>query len=147
MLDPIDPSLGPVGSFALTGSAETKYSIADAFLLFVKPSSLFPIAARRYGDHDGFVDFGTSLDQNANNGPQGPGFIIAGTTETDWGGSGDPLDLYLIQPNDSAKTGCEKEWFPDGLEWTWEPKCVEPHRVASSCARSRCAPRWAATTP
>ncbi len=73
------------------------------------------------------MDFGTSLDQNSSWGPQGPGFIIAGTTETDWGGSGDPLDLYLIQPTDTAKTGCEKEWYPDGIEWFWDVRCPMPH--------------------
>ena len=127
VLSPVDPSLGvPVGSFALTGQAETKYSVADAFLLFAKPSSLFPIAARRYGDHSDFVDFGTSLAQNPAGGPQPPGFILAGTTFTDWDGSADPQDLYLIQPTDSGKTGCEKEWFPDGLEWNWDPRRLDP---------------------
>ncbi len=126
VLDPVDPGLGvPVGSFALTGSAETKSSPADAFLLFVKPASLFPLAARRYGDHKDFTDFGTSLAQNPSYGPQPPGFILAGTTFTPWDGT-DPEDLYLIQPTDSGKTGCEKEWFPDGLEWRWEPRRLDP---------------------
>jgi hypothetical protein len=114
----------PVGSFALTGSVETKYSIADAFLLFVKPSNLHPLAARRYGDHGHYVEFGTSLAQNPPFGPQLPGFIIAGTTGTDWDGSADPSDLYLIQPNDAAKTGCEKEWYPDDIDQPWPEKRV-----------------------
>jgi len=123
VLSPVDPSLGvPLGSLALTGLAEGGGARADAFLLFAKPSSLFPIAARRYGDHGGFVDFGVSLAQNPAGGAQPPGFIIAGTTFTDWDGSADPQDLYLIQPTDSGKTGCEKEWFPDGLEWDWQPR-------------------------
>lgn len=126
VLTPVDPGLGvPVGSFALTGSAEGGGTRADAFLLFVKPSSLAPLAARRYGDHGGFVDFGVSLAQNGPFGPQPPGFVIAGTSQTDWDGSADPSDLYLIQPTDSGKTGCEKEWFPDGLEWPWDPRRLD----------------------
>ncbi len=116
----VDPGLGvPIGSFALTGSAETKHSIADAFLLFVEPTWHYPIAARRYGDHRDHVDFGTSLAQNPPFGPQIPGCVISGTTTTDWDGSADPSDLYLVQPTDSGKTGCEKEWFPDGANWPW----------------------------
>ncbi len=127
VLYPVDPGLGvPVGAFALTGAAETKYSPADAFLLFVKPGSLHPLAARRYGDHGDFVDFGTSLDQNVPWGPQPAGFIIAGTTFTDWDHSGDPSDLYLIQPTDSGKTSCEKEWFPDGKDRSWKPRRLDP---------------------
>ena len=128
VLSPVDPGLGvPVGSFALTGLAETRGSRADAFLLFIKPSSLYPLAARRYGDHRGWEDFGTSLAQNAWWGPQPQGFILAGTTFTDWDGSADPMDLYLIQPTDSGKTGCEKEWFPFGVDWGWQPKEINPH--------------------
>ena len=128
VLHPINPFLGvPVGSFALTGAAETKYSPSDAFLLFVKPSSLHPITARRYGDHRDRVDFGTSLQQNDPFGPQGPGFILAGTTLTDWDGSGDPGDLYLIQPNDGAKTGCQEDWKPDGVDQPWHPVSHDPH--------------------
>jgi hypothetical protein len=127
VLYPVDPGLGvPVGSFALTGGAEADQVRQDAFLLFIKPSSLHPLAARRYGDHAGFVDFGTSLQQNSPWGPQPPGFVLAGTSLTFWFGSPDPSDLYLIQPTDSGKTGCEKEWFPDGLDQPWDPRRLDP---------------------
>lgn len=128
ILHPVNPVLGvPVGSFALTGAVETKYSPSDAFLLFVKPTSLHPITARRYGDHRSSVDFGTSLQQNDPNGPQSAGFILAGTTYTDWDGGADPGDLYLIQTNDGAKTGCELGWRPDGLDQPWHPDPLYPH--------------------
>ncbi len=128
VLEPVDPGLGvPVGSYALTGMAETKYSIGDAFLLFLKPTSFGVLGARRYGDHKSFFDFGTSLAQNPSFGAQPPGFILAGTTLTDWDGSADPVDLYLIQPTDAAKTGCEKEWFPDELPWDWDVRELHVH--------------------
>ncbi len=59
-------------------------------------------------------------------GPQAPGFVISGTTTTDWDGSADPSDLYLIQTTDAAKTGCEKEWFPDGADWPWPESVFNP---------------------
>ena len=130
VLQPVDASLGvPLGALALTGYAENGGSVGDAFLLFAKEGSLFPITARTYGDHRGSVDFGTSLSQLRNVlGPinQPRGFIIAGTTLTDWG-DGDPADLYLVQPNAKASTGCEQEWFPYGAEWPWEPRRLDPH--------------------
>lgn len=127
VLVPVNPMLGvPTGSIALTGYVETEDSVGDAFLLFTLQGSLFPITARRYGDHRDRVDFGTSLAQNGPAGPQPQGFIIAGTTYTDWDGSGDPIDLYLIQPNDGAKTGCQEVWTPDVLDWTWEPRPRQP---------------------
>lgn len=128
LIEVLEPTgIVPVGSFALTGAAETKYSRSDAFLLFLRQSSLYPLAAFRYGDHGRYIDFGTSLAQNSTFGPQGPGFIIAGTTESDWDGSGDPSDLYLVQTTDTGKTGCEKEWFPEPKYWDWAVKCPLPH--------------------
>lgn len=47
-------------------------------------------------------------------------------TSEEEGGSGDRRDLYLVQPNDKASTGCEKEWWPDGYEWRWEPRQLDP---------------------
>lgn len=124
----VHPGLGvPLGSFALTGKAETKYSDADAFLLFVDRTSLYPLAARRYGDNAGRNEIGISLQQNATFGWQTPGFIIAGTTDADWDGAGDPGDLYLVQPNGGAKTGCQQDWYPDALDQPWEPVRWEPH--------------------
>ena len=120
--DPDGTSVGnPPGAAPASGG--------DAFLLFAKEGSLFPITARTYGDHRGAVDFGSSLSQLRNVlGPinQPRGFIIAGTTLTDWG-DGDPADLYLVQPNAKASTGCEQEWFPYGAEWRWEPRRLDPH--------------------
>lgn len=128
VLGPVDPGLGvPNGAFALTGLATQVNTKADAFLLFLQPSSLRPITARLYGDHRGFEDFGTSLQQNSWWGPQPPGFIIAGTTFTDWDGGADPTDLYLINTTDSGKTGCETGWYPDGIRWDWRPKEMGPH--------------------
>ncbi len=128
VLSPVDPSLGvPVGAFALTGPAETRGSRSDAYLLFIKDTSLHPIGGRIYGDHRGWEDFGTSLAQNPFWGPNPPGFILAGTTLTDWDGSGDPVDLYLINPTDSGKTGCEREWYPYGIEWFWGEKQILPN--------------------
>lgn len=130
VLAPVNSGLGvPLGSLALTGYAESSGSAGDAFLLFAKQGSLLPITGRIYGDHGGAKDWGTSLQQLRNSiGPvvQARGFVIAGTTTTDWDGSADPSDLYLIQPNDKASTGCEKEWWPDGYEWRWEPRQLNP---------------------
>jgi hypothetical protein len=124
-----DPSLGvPVGSLALTGGAEANQTRQDAFLLFADQTLLSPLAARRYGDHRGSVDFGTSLQQiQGALIPVPRGFIIAGTTFTDWDGSADPQDLYLIQPNAAASTGCEERWHPKHEDWLWEPKRLDPH--------------------
>ncbi len=128
VLGQVDPSLGvPLGSLALTGFAEADNVRGDAFLLFADQILLAPLNARRYGDHRGGVDFGTSLAQLPNSLlPLPRGFIIAGTTFTDWEGNGDPSDLYLIQPNNKAETGCEARWKPEAREWPWEARPLEP---------------------
>lgn len=130
VLAPVNSGLGvPLGSLALTGYAENSGSAGDAFLLFASQGSLLPITGRIYGDHRGAKDWGTSLQQLRNTlGPatQPRGFIIAGTTTTNWDGTNDRRDLYLVQPNDQASTGCEKEWWPDGYEWRWEPRQLDP---------------------
>lgn len=125
----VNPVLGaPVGSLALTGFAETQDSRGDAFLLFADQVGLFPLSARRYGDHASAVDFGTSLAQIPNSLTLQPrGFILAGTTFTDWDGFADPIDLYLIQPNDKASTGCEDKWSPEYEEQPWDPYRLDPH--------------------
>jgi hypothetical protein len=123
VLEPTDTTLDvPIGSFAFTGLAETENSFADAFLLFVRAGSYQPIAGFLYGDHGAAEDFGVSLDQNGSFGPQPTGFVIAGTTFTDWDVSGDPIDLYLIQPDDAAGTSCEDKWNPKDVDWNWEHK-------------------------
>lgn len=121
VLAAVDPAIGvPVGALALTGYSGTLSGARrDAYLLFAKAANLLPITGNLFGDHAGRNDSGASLAQNPAFGVNPPGFIIAGMSESDFEGLGDPRDLYQINPNNSAKTNCSISWLPPGFNQAW----------------------------
>lgn len=112
----------PVGSLAITGfqgpAAGGPY---DATLLLVAPGGLAPILANLFGDHALQNEVGFSLAQNPGGGPQPPGFVIAGFSQTDWDGFGDPQDLYLVDAinGGGVATNCSLPWAPGVFQPAW----------------------------
>lgn len=101
--------IAPVGSLALTGRAGKPGSTTfDAFLHTAHPGSLglLPGTGRLYGDHGPRFDAGTAIL------PFGNGFVIAGFSDSDFQGVGDPRDVYLVGTDGGGKTGCEQPWAP-----------------------------------
>lgn len=111
----VDPSIGvPIGALALTGYRGTATSSQrEAYLLFAKAANLLPITGRLYGDHATRNDSGASLSQNSS------GFAIAGLSESDFAGVGDPRDLYQIHTDTKANTSCSLNWSPLSANQTW----------------------------
>jgi hypothetical protein len=118
--------IAPVGSLVLTGSAGKLGGASDAFLLAVDPVSLAPVAGsgRLYGSHGVGREVGHSLAVAPN------GFIIAGSTTTDFQGIGDPGDLYLVGPDANGKTLCELAWFPPHAIVSFPPRILTPEPVS-----------------
>jgi hypothetical protein len=114
------------GDLALTGRAAAPAGTdAEAFLLVADPDSLKPLTrGRLYGDHDSRRDWGMSVSDHPR------GFVIAGTSESDFEHASDPSDLYLIGADDSGKTSCVKDWEP-----RHEPIHPEPTRISPSRQR------------
>jgi hypothetical protein len=98
----------PAGSLALTGRVGRPGTVAaDAFLLVADPGSLKPLATGYlYGDHADRRDWGVSVADHRD------GFVIAGFSDSDFEGVGDPRDLYLIGTDMNGKTGCAEPWEP-----------------------------------
>jgi hypothetical protein len=126
ILEPTDDSTGArVGDLAITGFAEQDSQRRDLTLLYADINFLLPISARVYGDHRGSIEEGRSIAQNFEN-----GFVMAGFSETDWEGNGDPSDLYLVDTTNSSKTGCENKWDPKGENPRWDVR--ELHTAVNS---------------
>jgi hypothetical protein len=95
------------GDLAVTGRVGSAAGDQDAFLLIADPGSLKPAAIGRiFGDHAQRRDWGVSVADHAR------GFVIAGTSQSDFELAGDPSDLYLIGADDAGRTNCSKEWEP-----------------------------------
>lgn len=114
------------GDLALTGRAAAPGGTdAEAFLLVADPDTLKPLTVGRlFGDHVDKRDWGVSISDHRR------GFIIAGTSESDFQHAGDPSDLYLIGADDSGKTNCVKEWEPRYDVVHADPSRIFPTRQA-----------------
>ena len=112
------------GDLALTGRVGSSAgSDADAFLLVAAPDSLKPVAAGwTYGDHDQKLDWGVSLSDH------GRGFVIAGTSQSDFQHASDPSDLYLVGTDDNGRTGCSREWEPRYDVFRPDPVRIDPRQ-------------------
>lgn len=112
------------GDLALTGRAAAPAGTdAEAFLLIADPDSLKPLTlGRLYGDHDDRRDWGVSVSDHPR------GFIISGTSESDFQHVSDPSDLYLIGADDAGKTNCVREWEPRYDEIHPDPVRILPRR-------------------
>lgn len=112
------------GDLALTGRVGTSTgSTAEAFLLVAKPDSLKPAAPGwTYGDHADKLDWGVSLSDHRR------GFVIAGTSESDFQHASDPSDLYLVGTDDFGRTNCSREWEPRYDVFRPDPVRIDPRQ-------------------
>lgn len=114
-----------VGDLAITGyHGPTGGASRDAFLLLVRPGNLFPVFGNLYGDHALNNEIGVSLAQIPAGVP--PGFIIAGTTPTDWAGAGDPSDLFLVNTDAAGHSRCDHPWLPNPVNLNWGSVLLSP---------------------
>jgi hypothetical protein len=112
------------GDLALTGRVgSSAFTDADAFLLIASPDSLKPAATGwTYGDHDKKLDWGVSVSDHKR------GFVISGTSQSDFEHASDPSDLYLVGPDDNGKTGCSREWQPRYEEFVPHVEVIDPRQ-------------------
>lgn len=119
------------GQLALTGRV-ARTTDADAFLLIADESSLKPAApGRLFGDHGARPEWGVSVADHPR------GFVIAGFSDSDFEGVGDPRDLYLVGADDKGKTNCVAEWIPPYDRITTDPRRVFPQTTPWLDPRSR----------
>jgi hypothetical protein len=113
--------LAPAGSLAVTGSAANTFQ-SDAFLMIADVWGLKPIPGpgHIYGRHASGREIGQSLALAPN------GFFIAGSTNTDYQGVGDPSDFYLVKPDVNGRTNCALGWDPPYVPSTKLPVPISP---------------------
>ena len=113
--------LSPAGALAITGAAGNTWN-TDAFLLLAEPFGLKPIPGpgHIYGNHSGGRESGQSVALAPN------GFFIAGSTNTDFAGVGDPGDMYLVGPDVNGRTRCALGWNPPYVPQEAPPTRVNP---------------------
>lgn len=115
------------GALAVTGSIAGD----QGFVLAADPANLREYGAltqRRYGD--GKRESLYAIDR------KGDRFVMAGATGTDWDGSGDPQDLYIVQVDAALHTQCADLWYPHAVNLDLPPKELRPEyqRVDKSFA-------------
>jgi hypothetical protein len=117
--------MGPAGALVLTGSAGAIGSNAyDAFLLSVDVTSLIPMLGRRYGDHAARRDQGLSLSEVP--AAFGPGFVISGSSDSDFQAVGDARDLYLIRTDTNGNTTCNLGLAAPQVAVAFPPTALTP---------------------
>jgi len=77
-----------------------------------------------YGNHAAGRELGRSIALAPN------GFFIAGATNTDFAGVGDPGDMYLVKPDVNGRTNCALGWSPAYVPLTKPPAVVHPKPTA-----------------
>ncbi len=111
------PAIAAIGDLVLTGyQGLAANGPWDAHLLFVRTANLTAIRGFLFGDHANRNEIGVSLAQTPAFGPQPAGFVVAGLTETNWEGFGDPRDLYLVITNAGGRTNCALPWNPPTVQ-------------------------------
>src|SRR5262249_15565323 len=81
-------------------------------------------AGHLYGDHAARREFGTAVT------PFGNGFVVAGLSESDPQGVGDPRDVYLVGTDGAGKTGCEQPWLPQQVPVGFDARRFLPEPVS-----------------
>lgn len=114
-----DVSEGPIGfgpaSIIVVGTLSGTNTPGDGFSLSASLFSLAPIAqALRYSTHSNRAENIVSIDLN-HNGFWPEGFVLAGSTRTDWDGTGDGQDFYLVHTDQNRNTPCSVPWNVDWM--------------------------------
>lgn len=128
----LGPVIAPVGgALAIAGDFAPLGAGYDATYLQVATATLFPIGGtgRVFGDHASSAETFFSLAED----PAGfgqTGWVLAGLTESNWEGLGDPRDLYLVHYNPQATPACEKKWSPTAVQLAWPSVALNFQRKA-----------------
>lgn len=137
-----------IGDLALTGYHGPGINGPfDAYLLFVRVVNLAPIFGNLFGDHLQANEIGFSLAQTPANGPQVQGFVVAGLSETDWDGLGDPRDLYQVITNAVGGTNCDQLWNPAANQINWQAVQLQPVLRSPALVNAQQTPFWPLFTP
>lgn len=137
-----------IGDLALTGyHGNAMNGPFDAYLLFVRVGNLAPLFGNLFGDHLLRNEIGVSLAQTPANGPQAQGFVVAGLSETDWDGFGDPRDLYLVITDNNGNTNCDVGWNPAFVVVNWPVVQLMPNRRSPARNLQVGTPQWPLFTP
>lgn len=117
----------PAGSLAIAGAHRGNLGVDAALVFLTLGPPLQVISGNLFGDFAAGAETFYSLAESGVGAPPAPGFILAGFTESDWDGFGDPRDLYLVH-YDPAGPACHQSWSPRNQE-TFAPAVQLPKRL------------------
>lgn len=110
----------PPGTLAVTGRLFNFSPQGDGFALLANPLDLGPLwTPMRYGVHGARTERLVAIDR------KGDHLVMAGSTSSDWAGSGDPQDFYMVQTRLDLRTNCSARWHP-----IWQPITMPHDRFA-----------------
>lgn len=115
---------GVPGALAATGSL---YGVSpgDGFVLLADPNNLAPLwTPIRFGTQGPGTERLVAIDQ------KGDQFVMAGSTNSDWNGTGNPLDFYMVQTTSGMRTHCSPPW-----DARWRPVALPRDRFQPRVAR------------
>jgi hypothetical protein len=103
-------SIGFGPSIVATGTIAGAVTAGDGFALTADDAILSPVGGQfRYSTQSGRRETLFAIDNKRDR------FVMSGSTFTDWDGSGDAQDFYLVQTDPNKKTQCVREW-----DYKWE---------------------------
>jgi hypothetical protein len=98
-------------SIVAAGTIAGTVTQGDGFALTANDANLGPIGGQfRYSTQSPRRENLFAIDN------KGSRFVLAGSTFTDWDGTGDNQDFYLVQTDPNKKTQCVRDWAFD-----WSP--------------------------
>jgi hypothetical protein len=93
------------GALAATGSIRGSTPSGNGFVLLAHPAGLFPaFSAVQFGVTGPRTEGLAAIDQKQDR------FVMAGSTNSDWAGVGDPLSYYMVQTTPGMRTTCAAHW-------------------------------------
>ncbi len=108
---------GLPGALAVTGSLYGTVP-GDGFVLLADPNNLSPVwQPIRFGTQGPRIERLVAIDQ------KGDQFVMAGSTSSDWNGTGNPLDFYMVQTSAGMRTHCAVPW-----QSQWRPAALPRDR-------------------
>lgn len=116
---------GTSGAIVAAGTLRGPFTSGDGFALVADPSTLGPVGTPiRYGDQgrgaEGLRAIALHRDR----------YVLAGSTASDWNGTGDPQDVYLVQTTQGLRTQCALPWRS-----TWERVALPQERFVPRVSR------------
>ncbi|MEO8670416.1 MAG: hypothetical protein ABI411_03810 [Tahibacter sp.] len=109
---------GVPGSVIAAGTIRGTVTAGDGFSLSANPATLGPNAtSMRYSTQSAKQENLVAIDNKRDR------FVMSGSTFTDWDGSGDGQDFYLVQTDPNRKTNCVAPW-----DFSWTPVDLRDER-------------------